>query len=45
MLNDGTELKVTEPRDRRTTPLAVSAPHFIALDIMNLHVFPAGEAH
>jgi len=43
-LKDGTEIKITEPRDRRTAALEVSAPHFIALDVMNLHVFPADEA-
>ena len=43
-LNDGTEIKITEPRDRRRAALEASAPHFIALDVMNLHVFPAGEA-
>ena len=43
-LKDGTEIKITEPRDRRATALEASAPHFIALDVMNLHVFPAGEA-
>lgn len=43
-LADGTEIKITEPRDRRATALAVSAPHFIALDVANVHVFPAGEA-
>lgn len=43
-LQDGTEIKIAEPRDRRTKALEISAPHFIALDVMNLHVFPAGEA-
>jgi putative spermidine/putrescine transport system ATP-binding protein len=43
-LGDGTEIKVVEPRDRRLAPLVPSAPHFIALDAMNIHVFPAGEA-
>jgi putative spermidine/putrescine transport system ATP-binding protein len=43
-LMDGTEIKITEPRDRRNTALEVSAPHFIALDVKNLNVFPAGEA-
>jgi hypothetical protein len=42
-LNDGTEIKVIEPRDRRATALEASANHLIALDVMNLHVFPAGE--
>ena len=43
-LADGTEIKISEPRDRRSAPLDPSVPHFIALDVMNLHVFPAGEA-
>jgi len=44
-LTDGTQLKITEPRDGRKAALDPSVPHFIALDVMNLHVFPAGEAH
>ena len=43
-LEDGTELKISEPRDRRRTAIEGSAPLFIALDVENLHVFPAGEA-
>ncbi|SHH00524.1 putative spermidine/putrescine transport system ATP-binding protein [Kaistia soli DSM 19436] len=43
-LADGTEIKLTEPRDLRRSPLESSAPLFIALDVVNLHVFPAGEA-
>ena len=38
-LGDGTEVKITEPRDRRLAALEASARHFIALDVMNLHVF------
>ena len=43
-LKDGTEIKISEPRDRRSAALDASVPHFVALDVMNLHVFPAGEA-
>ena len=42
-LTDGTEIKISEPRDRRQTPIASNSPLFIALDVTNLHVFPAGE--
>lgn len=43
-LSDGTEIKVTEPRDLRKTALEGSSTHLIALDVKNLHFFPAVES-